>query len=475
MADVLLAATLQGDSAVSAAARREVVFQNTGSGYKRSVTIDNTGNANDLTDYQVLVTLDTASLIAAGKMRSDCGDIRFRDSDGQTELPYWIESGINTTSTKIWVKVPSIPGSSTKTIFLCYGDLGLQSQSNGDAVFNFFDDFGGTSLNPDKWNLSGVTGYALSNGYLVVTYSEGDGNLLTTKSPLSLNSFVVEYAINDSNDARVNIYCSQCPIKRSADGGDWYSLLVPWEGGDSRIDWFTGGTRRGNVITGAPKYTTYKGTLKANYTGASSQYVTLTTNQGTIFNNILLNKFSVTNTYLSLSKDGTATAYFDYVYVRKYTSPEPPAMIGEETVITQKLTLSGGSSLSARTSVERALAALLQGDSTFTPHGLYTLLEATLQGDSAMTANLKLILTLASVLRGDSTVTANATIERLLQALLQGGSKLTATAYTNAVIIVLRYLLKVADRVDYKLSVRDMAEFKLKVADLLEYMLKMRN
>jgi len=54
--------------------------------YRRAVTIDNTQNSNTLTDYQVLVTVDTASLISVGKMRSDCGDIRFTDEDGVTLL-----------------------------------------------------------------------------------------------------------------------------------------------------------------------------------------------------------------------------------------------------------------------------------------------------------------------------------------------------------------------------------------------------
>ena len=45
--------------------------------YRKPVTINNTLNSNTLTDYQILVNLDTASLISQGKMRSDCGDIRF--------------------------------------------------------------------------------------------------------------------------------------------------------------------------------------------------------------------------------------------------------------------------------------------------------------------------------------------------------------------------------------------------------------
>ena len=60
----------------------------------KPVTITNSGSA--LSDYQVKLNVDTQSLISAGKMRSDCGDLRIKDSDKSTDLPYWIESGCNT-------------------------------------------------------------------------------------------------------------------------------------------------------------------------------------------------------------------------------------------------------------------------------------------------------------------------------------------------------------------------------------------
>ena len=101
----------------------------TGWSYRRPVTITNT-QANDLTDYQVLVTVDTASLIAAGKMKDDGGDIRFTDTDGTTLLPYWVEGPINAADTKIWVKVPSIPANGTKTIYLYYGNPNAVSESS---------------------------------------------------------------------------------------------------------------------------------------------------------------------------------------------------------------------------------------------------------------------------------------------------------------------------------------------------------
>ena len=100
--------------------------------YIRAITIRNSGS--DITDYQVLVTLDTASLISQGKMRSDCGDIRFTDSDEVTQLSYWIESGCNSNNTRIWVKVPRIPARSTKNIYLYYGNPNATLQSNGSAT-----------------------------------------------------------------------------------------------------------------------------------------------------------------------------------------------------------------------------------------------------------------------------------------------------------------------------------------------------
>ncbi len=121
----------------------------TGTGFQRPyystpLTIDNTlGSA--LTDYQVLVTVDTATLISEGKMRGDAGneggDIRFYDSDGVTSLDYWIESGINTASTQIWVEVPSIPDADSKTIYMTYGDTSLTSASNPQNTMIWYDDF----------------------------------------------------------------------------------------------------------------------------------------------------------------------------------------------------------------------------------------------------------------------------------------------------------------------------------------------
>ena len=99
------------------------------------MTVDNTANANALTDYHVSTTLNTAILISSNEMRSDCGDIRVTDSDGTTLLNYWIEDNTcNTSATKIWVKVPSISANSSATLYLYYGNLSSTSVSSWNST-----------------------------------------------------------------------------------------------------------------------------------------------------------------------------------------------------------------------------------------------------------------------------------------------------------------------------------------------------
>ena len=92
--------------------------------YRKIVTISNSTTA--LTDYQAMITLDTATLVSAGKMQSDCDDIRIVGQNGE-HYNYWIEpSTCNTSTTKIWVKVKSIP-STGGIVYIYYGNTGAGS------------------------------------------------------------------------------------------------------------------------------------------------------------------------------------------------------------------------------------------------------------------------------------------------------------------------------------------------------------
>lgn len=106
-----------------------------GWGNKEMISIQENSNTLKL-DYQVLITLNTQALIAANQMQINGEDIRFsKDCYGNTLFNYFIESGINTPNTKIWVMVDSLPANGNKIIHLFYGNATAIAASSFDNTF----------------------------------------------------------------------------------------------------------------------------------------------------------------------------------------------------------------------------------------------------------------------------------------------------------------------------------------------------
>ncbi len=100
--------------------------------YRQTVAITNSGT--NQTDFQTMITLDSATLITASKVQSDCDDIRLTDINGKL-IPHWIEpSTCNTSATKIWTKVPSITTNGA-TLYLYYGNSAINSTSSVADTF----------------------------------------------------------------------------------------------------------------------------------------------------------------------------------------------------------------------------------------------------------------------------------------------------------------------------------------------------
>lgn len=118
-------------------------------------------NPPAVSDYQVQIPVT----FAAG-MNADFSDLRFTDI-ADAALPYWVESSIASTSAIIWVKVAA----SAASILMYYGNAAATSESAGAAVFDFFDDFSGTSVDTAKWNV--LAGASVSGGQLSLSASEG--------------------------------------------------------------------------------------------------------------------------------------------------------------------------------------------------------------------------------------------------------------------------------------------------------------
>ncbi|MDD3127326.1 MAG: DUF2341 domain-containing protein, partial [Candidatus Izemoplasmatales bacterium] len=160
--------------------------------YRRDITVAS-NYASALTNYQVLLVLDTLTPISEGRMLSSGADLRFVVSGSATPLSYWIESGLNTSATRIWVKVPSIAAGGSVTLTAYYGYASATAVSS-TSTFVFADAFPGSSLDTGTWSYSYAysavsTATAVSNGTLTLTLaapSEGPTN--PARSGIRLNN-----------------------------------------------------------------------------------------------------------------------------------------------------------------------------------------------------------------------------------------------------------------------------------------------
>ncbi len=303
--------------------------------YRIPILINNTQNSNNLNDYQILVTLNTQTLISQGKMRSDCGDIRFTDSDGTTLLNYWLESGCNTQNTRIWVKVPNIPASSTKTIYLYYGNPNANSLSNGDLVFDFFEDFerGTTGWNVIKyWDPDGssivssatTTGYGSPLAGGIRLYEPGGGYASTGGLERTLNittGFYLTFNAMWSVTSRRTNYDNFAIIVEATDGVITRTVAY-------------------RFITGGPPCGGYWNAFSGSC--GNRDYFCLPPNTWTTVSTDVRNDFlslcglsinRITKIQIAVGSYATTIyGYADNIIIRKYTSPEPTISLGSEEV-----------------------------------------------------------------------------------------------------------------------------------------------
>jgi hypothetical protein len=268
------------------------------------------------------VTLDTASLILGGRLQSDCDDIRFTDSDGATQLSYWLESGCNTSSTILWVKVPFIAAASQKTIYVYYGNPGATSASNGDATFIFFDDFSTAWNNPVKWT-GDVSFGSVSGG--VLSFAVGGENRHITG-----NIFADSRDVAGRTRARIPTgWRGSVGLQNTAtSGADWAAIFMivnnpmVWSGnwgsgapsggeGGNPSNWTAGAFRTWDVVIHGGVNTRY---YQDGVELAGSPVIE-----------------HVPNDYLSaLVYSYSNTVQVDWIVTRKHAVSEPVVTLGSE-------------------------------------------------------------------------------------------------------------------------------------------------
>ena len=286
--------------------------------YGIPVTINNPGET--LTQFQVNISVDTATLIAQEKLKGNCDDIRILDNDGITDIPYWIESGCNSAETHIWVKVPFLNAYTDTTIYFSYGDQNAGSLSNAESVFDFYDGFSGNALDTTKWTL------IVNDGY---TYSVKAGQLVFDTAGLSNRTikFNSNYTFREDIVIEKKSYLSDTYGITGQLGHalHWYTgkLLIATPGLSNTTDQGVTYPRGSNIIT-QEIYSHVSQTAQACYnSNCTANYMTLAGDA-----NLALRVFDHSN-----SSSVTDMFKIDWIRVRKHTPLALTINVGLEEAI----------------------------------------------------------------------------------------------------------------------------------------------
>ena len=282
------------------------------------VVINNSSNPSAVTNYQVKITVPYVS-----GMKNDFSDLRF--ADGLTELPYWIES-YTASSSAIWVKVLSIPASSSKNITMYYGNASATSSSSISATLipNAVTAMEGSCT--DTTNCGYMDNHAEANAVRAYPADIGTrnvssiywGSVLDGTSPGSSARemfysrfrflFIPDvsgswsFAV-DSDDASELILN---PNDRTIPSGE--SVIASWYGGHG---WLNGQTYAGALsVTANQLY--WLDYLQTEWTGGEAAVVWVKRPGETTWKNLNAQNFA------------------NMIFSRKYTSPEPTFSIGAE-------------------------------------------------------------------------------------------------------------------------------------------------
>ncbi|PIZ47562.1 hypothetical protein COY32_01485, partial [candidate division WWE3 bacterium CG_4_10_14_0_2_um_filter_41_14] len=293
--------------------------------YRIPVTVNYTGSV-ELTGFQVKVVMSALgvdALKSAGKLQSDCADLRFTSADGHV-LPYWIEDISDTndlesasctnTNGAVWVKLDSIQTGGA-TIYAYYGNPVAQSESNGENTFEFFDGFGGSTVDTSKWS-EDTSSFSVSSGILSHTGGAVQHNVRHTTGLASNANWriITKSKVSDGNhDAYIGI------------GDSSTALRVSGNGVGARI---SGGTDVWEWAKWVSATETQLGIGGTNSAPADTYHRIEVTKAGTTFtyklNGSQVDQDTVSEyNYTYFHVEAFDQAFYDYVVMTKYAATEP--------------------------------------------------------------------------------------------------------------------------------------------------------
>ncbi|MFA5086847.1 MAG: DUF2341 domain-containing protein [Candidatus Paceibacterota bacterium] len=291
--------------------------------YKKVINIKSNPNGTAITGiYPVKLIVDTATLVAATNMRSDCNDLRFSDNPVTANLSYWIESGCNTSATIIWVELPNGVASGGTDINMYYGTQTV-SGSDGDGTFSFFDHFDAALDTTTKWTL--VSGsFAVASSILSNSAGTTNSQLTMNYPNISSGTWAFRTRMSMAQSSAQSAW-----IGTAYNGMLTMSRLSASNYGYSSYNCSWGGPSRGDFGTGYTGYHIVEGLKKTASFATIIDGTQVVDNNG----NICL---TVTNWMFSGGAGyGNNAISIDWILARPYNSAEPTSATiligGQET------------------------------------------------------------------------------------------------------------------------------------------------
>jgi hypothetical protein len=282
----------------------------------------------NLVNYQIRITAHAGdgndngeNVYLNGHSKSDFGDVRFSwlnySSQSEVQCAFWIEKLEPNDSAVFWLKVPEIPSKANTRIYVYYGKDDALTTSNGDAAFEFFDDFNGTL---SKWTTVGGT-WKIENGELSAETNGFGQRLRATNLSFGNDSVHVNLKwISGTYFEHGPCVRGQSPNEQN-DG--YMTLLSTWAyDSRNRISKMLSGsetTLAGQGTTSPSKNVWYSFTFAAYENQLKSSITPIYANE------INATDSSFASGTLSLfSWSGTSEhVHYDNLFVTKYVSPEP--------------------------------------------------------------------------------------------------------------------------------------------------------
>lgn len=316
----------------------------------RIITIDNSNNPEDLIDYQVPILFPVcwykyywyyfAYLDDNLSRHRPKRNFRFLDCNFNV-IPHWqdqlnllINNWVNI---RFWVKVPFIPANGKTTIYVLYDEFSDQigDEGNGKEVFEFFGNFTGDVIDSSVWQDWSVTG--IHNAYCLCpltlqAYNKSDGGSIPNLKKYRIVLRVDDYSDYDGEDyypSSIVIQTDSLYLPSSYRHYIQSNLKLFGQSCSSTIDWINGFLIHSIEYDGSQaKYSLYgRKKLDRDYILRGSCSVSIT--------NVPLYKLII-NAGVS-----TCKIAIDYVFITKYTSPEPTVSVSPEYIFGEFGRLSG--------------------------------------------------------------------------------------------------------------------------------------